>query len=117
MSKQYDAIIIGAGHNGLVCATYLAKAGHSVVVFEANEQVGGAAITREFSPGYSVSACAHLLHLLHPQIVSDLSLTKHGMKLAKTVLSRDFAELRHDLLERGVASHIFSVRMHCQFIP
>ncbi len=86
MSKQYDAIIIGAGHNGLVCATYLAKAGRSVLMVEANKQVGGAAITREFSPGYSVSACAHLLHLLHPQIVSDLSLTNHGLKLAATDL-------------------------------
>ncbi len=86
MSKQYDAIIIGAGHNGLVCATYLAKAGRSVLMLEANKQVGGAAITREFNPGYSVSACAHLLHLFHPQIVSDLSLTHHGLKLAATDL-------------------------------
>ena len=87
MSKQYDAIIIGAGHNGLVCATYLAKAGRKILVVEANERVGGAAITREFSPGYSISACAHLLHLLHPQIISDLSLNKHGLKLAATDLN------------------------------
>ncbi len=87
MSKQYDATIIGAGHNGLVCAAYLAKAGRKVLVVEANERVGGAAITREFSPGYSVSACAHLLHLLHPQIISDLSLTEHGLKLAATNLN------------------------------
>jgi len=87
MSKQYDAIIVGAGHNGLVCATYLAKAGRKVLVVEANERVGGAAITREFSPGYSVSACAHLLHLLHPQIISDLSLRQHGLELAATDLN------------------------------
>ena len=68
MSKQYDVIIIGAGHNGLVCASYLAKAGRKVLILEANEGVGGAAITREFADGFSVSACAHLLHLLHPQI-------------------------------------------------
>ena len=87
MSKLFDAIIIGAGHNGLICAAYLAKAGLKILVVEANEQVGGAAITREFSPGYSVSACAHLLYLLHPQIISDLSLSKHGLKLAATDLN------------------------------
>lgn len=87
MSKRYDAIIVGAGHNGLVCAAYLAKAGRKVLVVEANERVGGAAITREFSPGYSVSACAHLLHLLHPQIISDLSLRQHGFELAATDLN------------------------------
>ena len=52
MSNSYDTIIIGAGHNGLVCATYLAKAGRKVLMLEANEQVGGAAITREFSEGH-----------------------------------------------------------------
>jgi len=87
MSKEYDAIVIGAGHNGLVCAAYLAKAGRKILVVEANEQVGGAAITREFSPGYSVSACAHLLHLLPPQIISDLSLSNHGLKLVATDLN------------------------------
>ena len=105
MSK-YDAIIIGAGHNGLVCATYLAKAGRKVLMLEANEQVGGAAITRSFAEGYSVSAGAHLLHLLHGQIVSDLNLTGHGLKMAarglKTVaLSTD---ARHLLLDRDVIS-------------
>ncbi len=87
MSKGYDIIIIGAGHNGLVCATYLAKAGRKVLILEANEQVGGAAITREFAPGYAVSACAHLLHLLHPQIISELSLNNHGLKMAATGLN------------------------------
>ena len=87
MNKQYDAIIIGAGHNGLVCATYLAKAGRQVLVVEANEKVGGAAITREFSSGYSVSACAHLLNLLHPKIISDLSLENHGLVMAAKGLS------------------------------
>jgi len=87
MSKQYDVIIIGAGHNGLVCASYLAKAGRKVLIVEANERVGGAAITREFADGFSVSACAHLLHLLHPQIESDLSLSSHGLKLLATGLS------------------------------
>ena len=70
MTDRYDAIIVGAGHNGLVCASYLARAGCSVLALEANEQVGGAAITREFAPGYSVSAGAHLLYMPAPVVVS-----------------------------------------------
>ena len=65
MTDTYDSIIVGAGHNGLVCAATLAKAGRRVLVVEASEQVGGAAITREIASGYKVSACAHILHLLH----------------------------------------------------
>ena len=56
-----DTIIIGGGHNGLVCAAYLAKAGQKVTVLEAAEQLGGAANTRDFAPGFKVSGCAHLL--------------------------------------------------------
>ncbi len=78
--RTFDAIIIGAGHNGLVTATYLAKAGQKVLVVEANEQAGGAAITREFSPGYRSSAVAHILHALHPKVVADLNLTGHGLR-------------------------------------
>jgi len=74
MADRYDAIVIGAGHNGLVCAALLGKAGRRVLVLEANEQVGGAAVTREFADGYSVSACAHLLYQLQPQVVKDLGL-------------------------------------------
>ena len=84
MTEQFDVIIIGAGHNGLICASYLARAGYSVLVLEANDQVGGAAITREFAPGYSISAGAHLLYLLAPTIVSDLQLDRHGMSFAVT---------------------------------
>ena len=86
MTDRFDAVIIGAGHNGLVCASYLARAGRSVLVLEANDQVGGAAITREFAPGYSISAGAHLLHLLSPRIISDLGLEQHGLKWAATDL-------------------------------
>jgi phytoene dehydrogenase-like protein len=74
MSERYDAIVIGAGHNGLVCASLLSKAGRKVLVLEANEQVGGAAVTREFAEGYFVSACAHLLYQLQPQVRKDLGL-------------------------------------------
>ncbi len=75
MTDQYDAIIVGAGHNGLVCSALLARAGKRVLVLEANEQVGGAAITREFADGYSVSACAHLLYQLQPAVRKELKLT------------------------------------------
>ncbi len=79
-ANRYDAAIIGAGHNGLVTATYLAKAGLKVVVLEANEQVGGAGVTRSFTAGFKVSAVAHLLHALHPRVVADLGLNRFGLK-------------------------------------
>ena len=75
MTDKYDAIIIGAGHNGLVCAALLARAGRKVLVLEGKDRVGGAAITREFAGGYSVSACAHLLYQLQPTVRKELGLS------------------------------------------
>ena len=75
MTDKYDAIVVGAGHNGLVCSALLARAGKSVLVLEANDRVGGAAVTREFADGYSTSACAHLLYQLQPEIRKELKLT------------------------------------------
>ena len=74
MTNKYDAIVVGAGHNGLVCSALLAKAGKKVLVLEANDQVGGAAITREFADGYSVSACAHLIYQLQTEVRKELKL-------------------------------------------
>jgi phytoene dehydrogenase-like protein len=74
MTERYDAIVVGAGHNGLVCSALLAKAGKRVLVLEAKDLVGGAAITRSFADGFSVSACAHLLYQLQPKVVKDLGL-------------------------------------------
>ena len=71
---RYDCIVIGGGHNGLVCAAYIAKSGRSVLVLEAAEQVGGAAVTHEFAPGYRVSSCAHLLHLMPQAMIKELEL-------------------------------------------
>jgi phytoene dehydrogenase-like protein len=74
MESRFDAIVVGAGHNGLVCSALLAKSGKRVLVLEANDQVGGAAITREFTDGYSVSACAHLLYQLQPEVRKELNI-------------------------------------------
>lgn len=74
MTDRYDAIVVGAGHNGLVCAALLAKAGKDVLVLEAKDQAGGAAVTREFADGYAVSPCAHLLYQLQPAVQKDLKL-------------------------------------------
>ena len=81
-NRRYDAIVIGAGHNGLVCAAYLQRAGFSVAVVEAADRIGGAAANREFHPGFSAPLAAHLLHGLHPGVISELRLARHGFELA-----------------------------------
>jgi phytoene dehydrogenase-like protein len=87
MTDSKEVVIIGGGHNGLVCAAYLARGGRSVQVLEAAPHVGGAAITREIAPGFKVSACAHLLHVLDDQVVRDLTLESHGFALAAPALA------------------------------
>ncbi len=82
MSTVFDSIIIGGGHNGLVCAAILARAGQRVLLLEAAGTLGGAACTREFVPGFRVSGGAHLLHLMPRSLVEELGLQRHGLHLA-----------------------------------
>src|SRR3954452_20371879 len=76
-----DALIIGAGHNGLACAFYLARAGLRVRVVERLGTVGGAAVTEEFHPGFRNSVAAYTVGLLHPQIIADMGLHAHGLRV------------------------------------
>ncbi|MDZ4797792.1 MAG: NAD(P)/FAD-dependent oxidoreductase, partial [Bryobacteraceae bacterium] len=78
MAKRYDAIIVGGGHNGLVTAAYLAKAGRKVLVLERREMVGGCSVTEEIWPGFRVSTAAYLTSLLQERVIRELELPKHG---------------------------------------
>lgn len=79
--KKYDAVVIGAGHNGLICAAYLAKAGKSVLVLERRYLVGGATVTEEIYPGFKYTVCSYVVSLFRPQIIADLNLPAHGFEL------------------------------------
>ena len=78
MSPKYDAIIVGAGHNGLVTAAYLARAGRTVLVLERRERVGGCVVTEELWPGFKVSTASYVNSLFRPEIIRDLELKRHG---------------------------------------
>jgi phytoene dehydrogenase-like protein len=81
--SEYDVVIIGAGHNGLTCAAYLAKAGLRVRVVERRAIVGGAAVTEEFAPGFRNSVAAYTVSLLNPKIIHDLELARHGLVIVE----------------------------------
>ncbi len=81
MAETRDVVIIGGGHNGLVTAFYLAKAGFKPLVLERRTQPGGAAITEEFHPGFRCSTLAHSAGPLRTDVIRDMQLEKHGLKL------------------------------------
>jgi phytoene dehydrogenase-like protein len=87
MTKAYDALIIGAGHNGLVCAFYLAKAGLKVRIVEARDVVGGAAVTEEFAPGFRNSVASYTVSLLQPKVIADMKLADHGYRVIERPIS------------------------------
>jgi phytoene dehydrogenase-like protein len=81
MPQNYDAIVIGGGHNGLVNAAYLAKAGKKVLVLERRHVLGGAAVTEEIIPGFLFSECSYVVSLLRPEIIRELDLPRHGLEI------------------------------------
>src|SRR5688572_23227567 len=81
MPSKFDAIIIGAGHNGLTAAAYLARAGRKVLVLERRHVVGGAAVTEEIFPGFKFSVCSYVVSLLRPEIIRELDLARHGLEI------------------------------------
>jgi phytoene dehydrogenase-like protein len=131
----WDAVILGAGHNGLVTACYLARAGMKVCVVEKNDWIGGAAVSRELTPGFTYSNCSYVSSLFRPEIMRDLELPRHGLQILPyeggAVLKEDGGFLAmyrdHDANRREFARHsprdaeaydIYSrdVQRHCRFI-
>jgi phytoene dehydrogenase-like protein len=87
MTDVSDVAIVGAGHNGLTCACYLARAGLRVTVVEKRGVVGGAAVTEEFHPGFRNSTASYTVSLLNPKVVRDLHLAEHGLRVVERPFS------------------------------
>ncbi len=109
--KTYDAIIVGAGHNGLTTACYLARAGLRVVVLEKNPHIGGAAVSRELYPGFTYSNCSYVCSLLRPEIMRELELPRFGLQIipfeGSVTMTRDGGYIArypdHDMNRREIA--------------
>ncbi len=98
--RNPDAILIGGGHNGLVCAFYLARAGLRVKILERRSIVGGAAVTEEFHPGYRNSTASYTVSLLNPKVIADMGLANHGLRIVERPIS-NFLPLQGGYLKLG----------------
>src|ERR1700694_3723286 len=103
---ETDVVIIGAGHNGLTCAAYLAMAGLRVKVVERRKVVGGAAVTEEFHPGFRNSVAAYTVSLLNPLVIRDLDLHGHGLRIVERPVATFWPvdERRYLLMPYGLAN-------------
>ena len=100
-AARYDAVIVGGGHNGLVCACYLAAGGLKVGVYERRGVVGGAAVTEEFHPGFRNSTASYTVSLLHPQVSRDLKLAEHGLRIVERPIANFLPLSDRDYLKVG----------------
>ncbi len=107
MTERYDAVVIGGGHNGLVAAAYLARAGLKTIVLERRHLLGGAAVTEEVFPGFRFSVASYVVSLLRPEIIRDLELARHGLEILP--LDGTFTPLEGDHLWR-VNDHWRTIR-------
>jgi phytoene dehydrogenase-like protein len=97
---RYDAVVVGAGHNGLTCACYLARGGLKVKVLERRSRVGGAAVTEEFHPGFRNSVAAYTVSLLQAKVIRDLRLAEHGLRIVERPIA-NFLPLENGFLKVG----------------
>jgi len=100
MTRKYDALIIGGGHNGLVCAFYLARAGLNVRILERRDVIGGAAVTEEFAPGFRNSTASYTVSLLRPKVIADMRLHERGWRIVERTISNFFPH-EHGYLKLG----------------
>ncbi len=101
MTSRYDAVIIGGGHNGLVCAFYLARAGLTVRVLERRGIVGGAAVTEEFHPGFRNSTASYTVSLLNPKVIADMRLAERGLRIVERPISNFLPQADGGYLKLG----------------
>ena len=111
---QFDIVVIGAGHNGLVCAYYLAAAGFSVVILERADRIGGAAITEEFHPGFRNSVASYTVSLLHETIINEMELARHGLRIVPRPLANFAPQIDAPglKLHQEVAANVAAIGAH-----